>query len=589
MSLQGDLVRFATHGALLAAMGPQAASFARATRHTQRAQAETLKRLQRSWRGTALATQYPQLLTISDPRELRNVAPLSTWESMADDAAAAADGAPYARSRSRIVRFERSGGSSGAQKLVPLTEAFLADVQRGLAPWLFDLYAQHPGLRTGSAYWSISPIGDKAAPTKGGHAVGSDDDSSYLPAPLAGLLQQVLVASPALAAFPDIDSCRYATLRLLLARDDLALISVWSPTFLTLLLSLLDEHHERLIDDIADGTCRGPRLVGDVVTEREARVAAAVAQLPLTADPQRADRLRRHVAAVGTLRPVDAWPRLQLVSLWQDAESRRYVGDVATRLPGVPLQGKGLLATEGIITIPLSSAPAPVLCVQSHVFEFLVDAGSERERVLLPHELVVGDVAEVVLTTSSGLLRYRLGDRVEVVGHHGDAPCLRLLGRAGVVGDLVGEKLAADRVATVLHEAGMVAGVPRFAMLVPLREGQPRYRLYLDGLAAADAAVFAAAVDAGLSAGHPWRYARQLGQLLPIEPILVDDAMRRYEAQCVQRGQRAGDIKALALSLDDRWHDVFMRNTDRDDDDDDDNDSGGERRGDSGAAEVSAW
>ena len=551
MSRRADVVRLGAHSALLAALSPQALSFQRATRDTKTAQQQALSRLQKSWQGTALAQRLPSLLKLTDVRELASAAPLSTWHDVAADADAAADGAVYARSRSPITRFERSGGSSGAQKLLPLTRSFLQDVQRGLGPWLFDLYRHHPGLRTGSAYWSISPIGQKAAPTRGGHAVGADDDSSYLPAPLSGLLAQVLVASSALAAFPDIDSCRYATLRLLLARDDLALISVWSPTFLSLLLDTLQEQADRLIDDVGRGLCRVPRRAGD--TSRDAAVAAAVERLPLRAHPRRAERLRRAMASVGCLRPVDAWPRLQLVSMWQDGESRRFVGDVVERLPGVPLQAKGLLATEGIITIPITHAAAPVLCVQSHVFEFLL----EDERVVLAHELEVGQTAEVVLSTSSGLLRYRLGDRVEVVGEYGDAPCLRFVGRSGCVSDLVGEKVSAGRVAAVFHDAGVVVGAPRFAMLVPWRQGRLRYRLYVDGCDDAQAREFGAAVDAGLAEGHPYRYARELGQLGAVDVVVVPDALRRYEERCVDNGQRAGDIKGVALALDERWHAVF--------------------------------
>lgn len=551
MSRSGDAVRIGAHSALLAALAPAAMSFQRATRDTQAAQQSTFQRLQKTWQGTALAKRTPGLTQIRALRELASVTPLTTWDDVAADANAAADGSVYARSSSSITRFERSGGSSGAQKLVPLTKAFLQDVQRGLGPWLFDLYRHHPGLRTGSAYWSISPIGKKAKPTRAGYAVGANDDSSYLPAPLSGLLAQVLVASPALAAFPDIDSCRYATLRLLLARDDLALISVWSPTFLSLLLDALDEHADRLIDDVGRGLCRVPRLAGD--SARETAVAAAVERLPLRPQPRRAERLRRAVANVGRLRPIDAWPRLQLVSLWQDGESRRFVGDVVDRLPGVPLQAKGLLATEAIVTIPITSAPAPVLCVQSHVFEFLFDDG----RCALAHDLAVGDRVEVVLSTSSGLLRYRLGDRVEVVGHHGDAPCLRLLGRVGCVSDLVGEKISAEHVATVFHDAGVVVGAPRFAMLVPWRHDRLRYRLYVDGCDAGHAKDFAAAVDAGLREGHPYRYARDLGQLGAVDVVVVPDALRRYEERCVENGQRAGDIKGVALSLDDRWHAAF--------------------------------
>jgi GH3 auxin-responsive promoter len=547
--MMGDVVRRSVHGALSAALLPRALSFHRSTRDTSTAQRRAFLRLQATWRGTAMARRHPELLHIDGVRALQSVAPLSTWNDMVDDANAAADGDAYARSASPIVRFERSGGSSGAQKLLPLTRAFLADVQRGLAPWLFDLYRRHAGLRSGSAYWSISPIGQKAAPTRGGYAVGADDDSSYLPAPMQRLMSQVLVASPALAAFPDIESCRYATLRLLLARDDLALVSVWSPTFLSLLLDTLAVHAEQLVDDVKRGTCRVPHAGNNV--------NAVAARMQLPSQPRRAAQLQRILAQHGRLVPTLAWPRLSMVSMWHDGESHRFVGDVASRLPGVALQPKGLLATEGIITVPITSAPAPVLCVESHVFEFVRDDG----RVVLPHELAVGDVAEVVLSTSSGLLRYRLGDRVSVVGHHGDAPCLRFLGRAGNVSDLVGEKVSGEHVAAVFQNAQRATSTsPRFAMLVAMRKPPLRYCLYVEATPA-DAQAFGAAVEAGLCEGHPYRYARALGQLGCVEAVVVRNALRRYEEACIARGQRAGDIKSVALTQDDRFHDVFRDNT----------------------------
>ena len=68
-----------------------------------------------------------------------------------------------------------------AQKLLPLTKAFLRDMQQGLAAWLFDLYRATPSLMTSSAYWSISPIGQKLNRTAAGIPIGADDDVSYLP------------------------------------------------------------------------------------------------------------------------------------------------------------------------------------------------------------------------------------------------------------------------------------------------------------------------------------------------------------------------------------------------------------------------
>src|SRR5207253_1141539 len=54
------------------------------------------------------------------------------------------------------------------------------------------------------------------------------------------------------------------------------------------------------------------------------------------------------------------WPALKLLSCWTDGSSGLFVDSLSRRFPGVLLQGKGLLATEAPITIPLIYAPAPV-------------------------------------------------------------------------------------------------------------------------------------------------------------------------------------------------------------------------------------
>lgn len=544
--MKGDLVRAGVHAALLASMAPASRRFSRALRDPRRAQTHAWARVRASLAGTVVMQRHPDLARVVDSRALGDTAPLTRWEDIADDVDAMGRGAKSVRTREPLLRFERSGGSSGAQKLLPMTTTFLQDLQRGLSPWLFDLYRHHARqLVTTSSYWSISPMGAKAEPTPAGIPVGAVDDSEYLPAPVRSLLRQVLVASPALADCPDVESCRYATLRLLVARADLGFISVWSPTFLTLLLDGLERHAARLIDDLAAGTCRDPG--GGEAMSR------VVARLPLQPDPTRADQLRRRLAARGRLDPVDVWPRLALVSLWTDGESGRFADDVAARLPGIELQGKGLLATEGIVTIPIAGAPGPVLCVDSHVYEFRHDDG----RVVPPWDLAVDDEVEVLLSTTAGLLRYRLGDRVRVVGHVGETPCLRFLGRSGAVADLVGEKLSGDFVTRVITDAGAVVGRPTFALLAPVRQAPLRYRLYVDGLSPEAGVRFGVAVDAALSSGHPYRYARELGQLGPVEVVRIDNGIARYEAWRVARGQRAGDIKFPSLCIEEGCHEAL--------------------------------
>jgi hypothetical protein len=544
--VMNDGIRAGIHGALLASMAPAARRFDRARLDPQGAQRAAWRGAQKSLRGTLVARRYTGLLRIEDPAALRDVAPVVDYDDIADDIHAAAAGAVGVRSASPIERFERSGGSSGAQKLLPLTKAFLGEMQQGLSAWLFDLYRHTPALLTTSAYWSISPIGQKASRTSGGIVIGADDDVSYLPGPLRGLMRRVMAAPQALARFPDVDSCRYATLRTLIERPDLGLISVWSPTFLTLLLDGLQAHGAKLLDDLAEGTCRPPGA--------DATVAAVAQTLPVQRQRRRADRLRRHLHQAGHLDPQQVWPRLHHLSMWCDGESARFAAAVASRLPGAVVQPKGLLATEGIISIPITGAIAPVLAATSHVYEFIDGDG----RIKMPHELAVGDVVEVLLTTSSGLLRYRLGDRVEVMGHLDRLPCLRFLGRVATTCDLVGEKVSSALATTVLERAAAEVQRPRFSLLVPRRDvGAVGYVVYVDGLDDVAAAAFAGAVEDGLAEGHPYRYARALGQLAPVRAVRSTDGLDRFERWRIQQGQRAGDIKIPSLCLDDDVHAVL--------------------------------
>src|SRR4029079_6464270 len=133
---------------------------------------------------------------------------------------------------------------------------------------------------------------------------------------------------------------------------------------------------------------------------------------------------------------------------------------------------KGLLATEGFVTIPFAGRWP--LAIRSHFFEFLAEDGGAR----FAWERNEGEVYSVVLTAGGGLYHYCLQDRVRVEGFVEKTPSLRFLGKEGHVSDLRGEKLHESFVAGVLARIFERAGIaPRFAMLAPDENG---YALYLE-------------------------------------------------------------------------------------------------------------
>ncbi len=221
-------------------------------------------------------------------------------------------------------------------------------------------------------------------------------------------------------------------------------------------------------------------------------------------------------------------------------------------LPQVTVQTKGLLATEGVVSIPFWGQPAPVAAVTSHFLEFIDDQG----QVALVDELQVGEGYEVVLTTSGGLYRYALGDRVSVVGHLERAPLLRFVGRQSQVSDLSGEKLSEAQAGVAIYSALRSAGLTAaFALLAPRWADPPRYVAYIDCVSWTSCleAALADRLEGELRRAHHYDHCRRLGQLAPIEVTRVRDGAARYLARCVQLGTKAGDVKPAALRRELDW------------------------------------
>lgn len=416
------------------------------------------------------------------------------------------------------VRFyERTSGSSGAVKHVPYNRSMLQAFDRMFRIWAYDLLQSGLQLRSGRSFMSVSP--PLLGATDQSHArIGSRDDTDYLSGSTARLLRPYLVAPAAALQLQQATAFKDVICAALLAEARLEVLSLWNPWYGLILLQHLAEHGQQLAAELAQGPLqRGGRHF----------------RLPAPTAARRATLAR--ASASGDWTPL--WPQLQLISCWTDAEAARPAAKLAAAFPGVALQGKGLLATEGPISVPLQGAPAPVPLLQQVYLELALPDGS-----LLPLSAWRdGDVGEIVLTQPAGWLRYRLRDRVAVNGFYRATPCIQFLGRAGRVVDLVGEKLAEDFVRPVLATRLPRAG---FATLCPVSSGNPPFYALLT-----DQAEFAdiAGLDQALSASPHYRLARALGQLGPLQYISRPELAKEVHAIWGAHGMSAGNVKEQSL------------------------------------------
>ena len=510
----------------VAGAAPARARFGAALRDPASAQREILLRTLRANADTAYGRAH-DFASIRDEREYAARVPLVAFDDLDGWIRRVAAGEKNVLAREAVRFMEPTGGSSGYVKLIPYTAALQSEFSAAVMPWLFDLLTRRPALVRGQAYWSITPPGRQPARTAGGVPIGMQDDADYFPAPLRALLRRGLAVPSAVASAPDIATCRYLTLRALLASPDLTLISVWSPSFLSLLTTALDEQFDALLYDL----------------EHRA--------------PARPDIARQLRMRFGRRAPHDlglVWERLALISCWTEGHAARALSGVRERFPHVEIQGKGLLATEGVVSIPMLGAEAPVAALTSHYLEFL---DPRDGRAYPAHALDVGGTYEVALTTGGGLYRYRLRDLVRVEGMLHRAPLFSFQGRADSASDIAGEKLTAALVERALDDATRSTRVDAaFAMLAPSWTPAPHYRLYVEA-PEWEAQRLADALDQELRAAHHYALCRSLGQLGPVRGVSVRGGHARYEQACQERGQRAGAIKPPALDATLEWEKVF--------------------------------
>lgn len=241
----------------------------------------------------------------------------------------------------------------------------------------------------------------------------------------------------------------------------------------------------------------------------------------------------------------DLWPRLKVISCWASGPARRYADQLGRLLPQAEIQPKGLLSTEAIITVPDVDAQ-PVL-VGRGFFEFALG-----DRLLLEDELSIGAEYEVIVTTASGLYRYRTGDRVRFDGRNASGrPILEFVGRDAFTCDLVGEKLTENFVAKCMES------ISGFAMLVP-DVSNPGYVLVCEQ---APTPAQIESFEALLHTNPQYGYARKLSQLGPLRVLVYPSAFAVVERVMLANGTRLGDIKPVVLRKDAHWLPLFEEKT----------------------------
>ena len=548
----------------------------RATHDVSGTQAAVLKRILSENADSEFGREH-HFAGVSSVELYQRAVPLRSYEEFQPYIERIADGQPQVLTAQRVLQFGLTSGSTQASKLIPYTKALVSEFQEGIDPWVYYLIRRFPRILLGKTYWSVTPIGERKSHTTGGIAIGFDDEQQYFSPLTRWVLNSIMAVPSQLAQLSDMEVFRYVTLRLLLQERLLSWVSVWNPSFLTLLLDPLPKWFSQLTGDIRQGTL-------SVASKIEPPLRDSILS-HCKSNPRRAQELERLRAAWQGKTPTEMdisgrtfyeaiWPEMRLISCWAHGNAALALPHLKAYFPHAAIQPKGLLATEAFISFPFSPPirhadkdDLSALSLLSQFFEF-EEADEGAAAIKLAHELQAGRRYSVIVSTGGGLYRYRLNDLIEVADFYHQCPLIRFVGRQAKVVDICGEKLNEDLVrTTVASLLEKHAAHAEFWMMAPEwpPEGRPFYTLFIqfDAGAAIDERqpdTIAQEIEEALQESYHYEYSRRLGQLDSCRLFVIapqSDSYHTYLAVCTDLGQRLGDIKPAALHAYQGWSQRF--------------------------------
>lgn len=512
--------------------------FRAALANVDREQHAALLRALRITLGSEFSRQH-RLAAVRTPRDFRAAVPVRSYDELRPwlDRVYGGDTGALLRPRQQIIMFATSSGTTADPKYIPVTPEFVRDYRRGWNTFGLKMLSDHPDAFLRYILQSSGRYDESRSP----RGIPCGAITGLLARTQKRIVRRFYVGKPEIANLEQPQSRYYALMRLA-AQRDVAFAVTANPATLVRMAQVADTHATALIRDVHDGALN-PDLIPDAHVRELLRPQ-------VRADPARAAALERLRASHAVLRPRDMW-NLSFLACWTGGSMGHHLGRLREWWGDVPVRDVGLLASEGRVTIPLGdNTAAGVLDVTAGFFEFIpLEAwGTSGAETLLAGELQVGCDYVVVLSNTTGLLRYRLDDVVRVRGWDAGAPVLEFLHRAGRVSSLSGEKLTENQVVAAMSAAIRTLGLPESDYLFSPAWGDPPY--YRCRIVASDTGELAVLLDAELARQNPEYASRRASHRLA--PVVLQTVSRKafdeFDARCLAaRRSRAEQYKRPVL------------------------------------------
>lgn len=336
--------------------------------------------------------------------------------------------------------FAKTSGTTGVTKRIPVVDKSYKPYMQCVSGYFTMLtkLMKQKGISVGKG---LNTVESEYEVTKGGIREGFI--SAYALSSATLILPTICLPKEIMGYGDDIDM-KYIKARYALQDKDLIyLMSIFMSTLSDLMKYIFD-NYQILVNDIKTGT-----IDKDVNIPQELREKL---EKNLKPDPERAEELRQiflNEPNEGIIPKL--WHKMTLIVSIGTGEftpftekMHYYSGDQVTFCYGM------YASSEAIIATAVNPEDKDYLMVTDGGFFEFLPIDNEDSQPLLSHQLEVGKLYEIVVTSLSGLYRYRIKDVIRVTGFIGKNPLIQFAYRKEQLINITGVKLTIEHITTAI-------------------------------------------------------------------------------------------------------------------------------------------
>ncbi|MFE1747184.1 GH3 auxin-responsive promoter family protein [Coleofasciculus sp. H7-2] len=524
------------------------ANFVKKTRQTSAVQEQLLRELLQAHKDTELGRKYGlrDIKTIEQFQQQIPILPYSSYEPYTERIA---QGEKNILTPDPVVYLNTTSGSTGNQKLIPVTQRF----QNSLG-WanLTCIGFLSEALRSQDRKFGkllVTNTAQITGRTSGGIDYGPGGTGVLR---MGKFLYEQLFAHP-YETLQTADSLTRHYLCFLFALRDRSMRGIGAnfPMLILRICNYLERYAEDLIRDIETGT-----ITSWLTLEPEIR---AKLERQWSANPTRAAQLREILKSEGRLTPKLAWPELSFIATARGGTSDFYFERFPTYFDDIPSFGAVFATAEGTFSIYHDlNNDGSILAIETGFFEFIPEDqwDVEHPKTLLATEVKAGELYRILMTNYSGFYRYDIGDVVEVLGFYEQAPLIVFRHRRGGILSSTTEKTTEFHATQVMQSLQQEFGLPLEDFCITLSENEfPAHYLVnielVGGHILSDRLAFLASFDRKLKEINVYYQSKRKDQVPPPRlRILAAGSFAKVRQRQVERGIPDSQLKFPHISED---------------------------------------